>query len=43
MYLYAKDPYESKYKLLINIRERTGVKYLNNSKAFINYLLQVEN
>ena len=26
-----------KYKLLINKRERTGLKYLNDSKAFIEY------
>ena len=34
-YLYAKDPYEAKYQLLINKIERTGVKYFNDSKAFI--------
>ena len=27
-YLYAKDPYEAKYQLLIKKRESTGVKYL---------------
>ena len=37
MYLYAKDPYKAKYKLLINKRKRTGLKYLNDSKAFIEY------
>ena len=37
MYLYAKDPYEVKYQLLINKRESTGLKYLNDSKAFIEY------
>ena len=37
MYLYAKDPYETKYQLLINKRESTGLKYLNDSKAFIEY------
>ena len=35
IYLYAKDPYEAKYQLLINKRESTGLKYLNYSKAFI--------
>ena len=35
--LYAKDPYEAKYHLLINKRENTGLKYLNESKAFIKY------
>ena len=33
--LSAKDPYEAKYQLLINKRESTGLKYLNDSKAFI--------
>ena len=37
MYLYAKDPYEAKYQLLINKRESTGWKYLNEPKAFIGY------
>ena len=38
IYLYAKDPYEAKYKLLIKKRESAGLKYLNDSKAFIEYL-----
>ena len=33
--LYAKDPYKAKYQLLINKRENTGLKYLNDPKAFI--------
>ena len=37
IYLYAKDSYEAKYQLLINKRKSTGLKYLNNSKAFIEY------
>ena len=37
MYLYAKDPYESKYQFLINKRESTGLEYFDNSKAFIEY------
>ena len=37
IFLYAKDPYESKYQLLIKKRESTGLKYLNESKAFIEY------
>ena len=37
IYLYAKDPYEAKYQILIDKRERTGLKYLNDSKAFIEY------
>ena len=34
IYLYAKDPYEGKYQFLINNRESTGLKHLNDSKAF---------
>ena len=37
IYFYAKDPYEAKYQLLINKRESTGLKYFNDSKAFIKY------
>ena len=37
IYLYAKDPYESKYQFLINKVESTGLKHFNNSKAFIEY------
>ena len=38
IYLYAKDPYEAKYQLSINKRWSTDLKYLNDSKAFIKYL-----
>ena len=37
IYLYAKDPYEAKYQLLIKKRESTDLKHLNDSKAFIEY------
>ena len=37
IYLNAKDPFEGKYQLLIHKSESTGVKHLNNSKAFIEY------
>ena len=37
IYLYAEDPYEAKYQLLINKGESTGLKYLNDSKGFIEY------
>ena len=33
--LYAKDLSEPKYEYLIRNRENTGIKYLNDSKAFI--------
>ena len=36
-FLYAKDPYKAKYQLLVNEKESTGLKYLNDSKAFIGY------
>ena len=35
IYLYATDPYEAKYQLLINKRVSPGLMYLNDSKAFI--------
>ena len=35
IYLYTKDLSESKYEHLINNRENTGIKHLNDSKAFI--------
>ena len=37
IYLYAEDPYEAKYQLLINKRESTSLKYFNDSKSFIKY------
>ena len=37
IHLYAKDPYETKYQFLINKREGTGLKHLNDFKAFIEY------
>ena len=36
-YLYAEDPYKTKYQLLINKRESTWLKNLNDTKAFIEY------
>ena len=36
-YLNANDPYKAKYQFFINKRESTGLKHLNNSKAFIEY------
>ena len=37
IYLYGKDPYESKYQYLINKRESVGTKNFNDLKAFIDY------
>ena len=37
IYLYAKDLHEPKYGYLINKREQTGIKNLNDPHAFIEY------
>ena len=35
IYLYVKDPYETKLQFLINKRGSAGLKHFNDSKAFI--------
>ena len=42
IYLYVKDPFESKYQLLINGREKVRIKKLKNPKAFIDYSKTVD-
>ena len=37
IYLYAEDLSKSKYEYLIKNRENSGIKHLNNSKAFVGY------
>ena len=37
IYLYAKEPYKSKYQYLINKREDVGRNHFNDPKAFIEY------
>ena len=37
IHLYVKDPFESKFLLHINGREKLGIKKLKNLKTFINY------
>ena len=37
MYLYAKDPYEAKYKYLIKTRENVGIDHHNNVRTYIEY------
>ena len=38
IYLYVKDPFKSKYQLLINgSKEKVGIKKLKIPKAFIDY------
>ena len=36
-HLYVKDLFESNYQLLINGREKVGIKKSKNPKAFIDY------
>ena len=35
--VYVKDPFKSKYQLLINKREKVGIKKLKNPRPFIDY------
>ena len=37
VYLYVENPFESKYQLRINKREKVGIKELKNSKSLIDY------
>ena len=37
IYLYAKDPYETKYQYLPNKRENVGSKHRDDPKAFVEY------
>ena len=37
IYLYAKDPYETKYQYLINKREKVGLNHFDDPKAFMEY------
>ena len=37
IYLYAKDPYETKYQYLITKREKVGLNHFNDRKAFMEY------
>ena len=37
IYLYAKDPYETKYQYLINKREKVQVDHFNGPKTFMEY------
>ena len=40
--LYVKDPFESKYKLLINANQNVGTKNLKNPKVFDDYSQTVQ-
>ena len=37
IYLYVKDPFESKYQSLINGREKVGIEKIKNPKALTDY------
>ena len=37
IYLYAKDPYETKYQYLIKKREKVGLDHFDDPKAFMEY------
>ena len=37
IYLYAKDPYKAKYQYLINKREKVGLDYFKDPRAFMEY------
>ena len=37
IYLYAKDPYESRYQYLTNKREGVGINHFNDPETFIEY------
>ena len=39
---FATDSYKVKYKLIINKRESTGLKYLNDTKVFVEYSNDVD-
>ena len=41
-YLYVKDPFEPKHQLLINRREKVGIKKIKNPNAFIHYSQTVD-
>ena len=42
IYLYVKDPFESKYQLRINGRENVGIKQIKNPVSFIDYFQTID-
>ena len=42
IYLYVKNPHETKYQLLINQIEAVGLKEFNNHRAFIEYSVDMD-
>ena len=43
IFLYVKDPYEAKYRYLINKREKVGLDHFKDPKAFIEYSNDMQN
>ena len=43
IYLYAKDPYEAKYRYLINKRENVGLDHFRDPKSFMEYSNDTQN
>ena len=41
IYLYVKDPFESKYQILINRKEKLVTEKLKIPKTFIDYSQQI--
>ena len=42
IYLYSRDPYEAKYKYLIDKREKVGLGHFKDPKAFMKYSNDME-
>ena len=40
--MYAKDPYEAKYQVLIDKKESVGLKHFNDTKALIEYSIDMQ-
>ena len=43
IYLFAKDPYGTKYQYLVEKREKVGLKHYDDPKAFIEYSNDIQN
>ena len=41
MYLYVKDPFESKCQLLITGKEKVRIKELKNQNAFMEHIMHI--
>ena len=43
IYLFAKDPYGTKYQYLVEKREKVGLKHYDDPKAFTEYSNDMQN